>query len=140
MEDPVGARILGCQSLHDFQILVSLTDAKPCARSFFSFLHRPKQGNELKAFALAKQVKWSLRNTAGSLLLLRQACLSLSTPCQNGFKQKVIGKEKDPPNLKVDTISIQNKRKLKSYTVEFFSSKFLSAPLRFELTTPRFEV
>ena len=54
MEDPVCARILGCQSLHDFQILVSLTDAKPCARSFFSFLHRPKQENELRrAFALA---------------------------------------------------------------------------------------
>ena len=36
--------------------------------------------------------------------------------------------ENDHPNLKVDTLSIQNNRKLKSYTVEFFSGKFLSAP------------
>ena len=36
--------------------------------------------------------------------------------------------ENDHPNLKVDTLSIQNDGKLKSYTVEFFSDKFLSAP------------
>ena len=48
--------------------------------------------------------------------------------------------ENGHPNLKVDTLSIQNNTKLKSYTVEFFSGKFLSAPSGFELTTPRYQV
>ena len=38
--------------------------------------------------------------------------------------------ENDHPNLNVDTLSIQNNRKLKSYTVEFFLGKFLFAPHR----------
>ena len=37
--------------------------------------------------------------------------------------------ENDHPNLKVDTLSIQNNTKLKSYMVEFSSGKFLSAPM-----------
>ena len=50
------------------------------------------------------------------------------TARQNGFIYKVNTQAKDHQNLKVDTLSIQNSRKLKSYTVEFFSGKFLSAP------------
>ncbi len=52
----------------------------------------------------------------------------IHTVRQNGFIYKVEAQAKDYQNLKVDTISIQNSGKLKSYTVEFLSCKFLSAP------------
>ena len=51
-----------------------------------------------------------------------------NTARQNGFIYKVKTQANDYQNLKVDTLRVQNNRKLKSYTVEFFSGKFLSAP------------
>ena len=48
------------------------------------------------------------------------------TARQNGFIYKVKTQANDYQNLKVDTLRVQNNRKLKSYTVEFFSGKFLS--------------
>ena len=50
------------------------------------------------------------------------------TARQNGFEYKVKTQANDYQNLKVDTLRVQNNRKLKSYTVEFFSGKFLTAP------------
>ena len=50
------------------------------------------------------------------------------TARQNGFIYKVKTQANDYQNLKVDTLRVQNNRKLKSYTVEFFSGKFLSSP------------
>ena len=50
------------------------------------------------------------------------------TARQNGFIYKVKTQAKEYQNLKVDTLRIQNSRKLKSYMVEFYSGKFLSAP------------
>ena len=54
--------------------------------------------------------------------------VSIITGCPNRFKYKSIGKEKDPPNLKVHTLRTPNKWKLKSYTVEFFG-QILVVPL-----------
>ena len=59
------------------------------------------------------------------------------TARQNGFIYKVKTQAKEYQKLKVDTLSIQNSRKLKSYTVEFFSDKFLSAPTEIRTHDPQ---
>ena len=59
------------------------------------------------------------------------------TARQNGFIYKVKTQANDYQNLKVDTLRVQNNRKLKSYTVEFFSGKFLSAPTGIRTHNPQ---
>ena len=50
------------------------------------------------------------------------------TARQNGFEYKVKTQAKDYQNLKVDTLRVQNNRKLKSYTVEIFWVRFWGVP------------
>ena len=62
------------------------------------------------------------------MLSVSEIFLGCITAHQNGFEYKVKTQANDYQNLKVDTLRVQNNRKLKSYTVEFFSGKFLTAP------------
>ena len=64
-------------------------------------------------------------------------CIPLTyhtTARQNGFEYKVKTQANDYQNLKVDTLRVQNNRKLKSY--DFFLVNFCLSALGLELTTP----
>ena len=61
-----------------------------------------------------------------------QTRIMLNTALTDEQEWKVIYKQKDPPNLKVDALRLQNNLELKSYKVKELLVKYFKVPLGFE--------